>query len=138
MKLKDSLHEKSQYKMYIKHLKNVLRWFTPIGEADGVVDKYLSEEEQFSNYYDRYKKAFRKYVYFKRINISVKTLLSASFISSAAAALGFGLEIINRLASYIGFSVLIASYLLSRYFVLRYRENLYVHREILLTESKSQ
>lgn len=134
---KKYIKENTVFFRYFEVSRKVLRWFTPIGEADSVLEEYLNQEDKSSEYYTDYKKSFRNYVYSKRFQIVVKILLSASFISSAAAAFGFGLDFITKLASYIGFSVLVGSYFVSRYFVMRYKEKMYVHREILLTESRS-
>ena len=116
-----------------KEFSRKLRWFTPIGEADTVIRSELNSKEKNSQQYNTYRKAYRKYRYFKRFEVIVKILFYAGIVTSVAATLGFGLEIIDRLASYIGFSVLLVAYLVSRYLVIRAKENLYVRREILLS-----
>lgn len=116
-----------------RYVSRKLRWFTPIGEADSVVRSELSEEEKESKHYDNYRFAYKKYRYFKRFEITIKVLFYAGIITSAAAAFGFGLEIIDRLASYIGFSVLLAAYIVSSYMAMRAKENLYIKREVLLS-----
>lgn len=106
-----------------------------MGEADKLVEAQISEEQKNKTKFTNYKLAFKKYRYFKRIEIFTRILLYAGVISSAAAVIGFGLEILNRLASYIGISALLILYLVSRYFAVRFREKMYVEREILLSSN---
>lgn len=124
----------SKIKGKYKYISKKLRWFTPVGEADAVVRSVISEDMKQSEKYKRYTTSYRRYRYVKRFEMGIKILLYAGIITSFAAAVGLGLEIINRLASYIGFTLLIIGYSASKYLVLREKEDLYVRREILLSD----
>lgn len=120
---------------YYDDIRKKIRWFTPLGKADWDLRNYLNPEES-NEYYKRYKKSYKKYRYYKRIQITLRILIYASLVASVLTALGVpGTEILIGIASYIGISALIVLYLLFSYLCLRSREEYYVNREILLKES---
>lgn len=116
-------------------LRKKIRWFTPLGKADWDLRKYLNPDES-SDYYKRYNLSYKKYRYYKRIQIFLRVLIYASLVASVLTALGVpGTELLLSIASYIGLTALVILYLVFSYLCLRAREEYYVNREILLKES---
>ncbi|MFB6175390.1 MAG: hypothetical protein ABEJ87_05485 [Candidatus Nanohalobium sp.] len=107
--------------------------FTPLGRAD----KILSEEiEQFKTH-DRgeYRQAVKKYRTAKTAQLIVKILLYAGIITSFAATFALRMDIIARISSYVGITILLALYSGLTYIASIYRETYLVRRELLISQS---
>lgn len=117
------------------NLKNILFELTPLGKSDKEVQKYLekriSDEEM-----ERYRDSLKQYRHMKLVESSLKLLLYASILTAAAAAVGVGeLQIIQRIASYLGTSVIIVLFAVSSYITMVKRESYHVQREILIAKA---
>lgn len=108
---------------------------TPLGKADKEVRGYLKEnldDGQFS----RYNSALKQYRHMKMLQTGLKILLYASIITSIAATIGFEeLEIIQKLASYVGTSFILVLYAFTSYITMIRRESYHVQREILIAKA---
>lgn len=108
---------------------------TPLGKADKDVREYLREnldEQQFA----RYHRALSHYRHMKVIQSSLKLLFYASIITSIAATLGFNqAQIIQRIASYLGTSLIFILYAATSYITMIRRETYHVQREILISKA---
>lgn len=109
--------------------------FTPLGRADQEVKEYLKEkldEEDFQ----RYEEALGHYRYMKLGQLVLKTLLYAGIVASVAAT--FGLDeafLLQKIASYIGLSVIFVTYGIVSYVTMIRRESYHVQREILISKA---
>ncbi|MFB6143685.1 MAG: hypothetical protein ABEJ98_00090 [Candidatus Nanohaloarchaea archaeon] len=117
------------------NLKNLLFELTPLGKSDKEVQNYLegriSKEEMA-----RYRDSLKQYRHMKLIESSVKLLFYASLLTALAATLGIGeLRIIQRIASYLGTSVIFVLFAVSSYFTMVKRESYHVQREILIAKA---
>lgn len=118
--------------MRVKHL---LFELTPLGKSDKEVQNYLknriSDEEL-----KRYRDSLRQYRHMKLLETGVKFLLYASILTAAAAAVGIGeLRIIQKIASYLGTSVIFVMFAITSYITMVKRESYHVQREILIAEA---
>lgn len=108
---------------------------TPLGKADKDVREYLKDrldEEQF----ERYESALKHYRHLKAVQAILKLLLYASVITTIAATFGFeGIEFIQRVASYLGTSLLFVLYAGTSYITMIRREAYHVQREILISKA---
>lgn len=109
---------------------------TPLGKADKEVRNFLEErleEHQLEKYHD----ALRHYRHVKLVQSTLKVLFYASIITSIAATIGFReeLEIIERVASYLGTSIIFLLFTITSYITLIRRETYHVQREILISEA---
>ncbi len=108
---------------------------TPLGKADKDVREHLRDdlnEEQF----ERYDKSLRHYRHMKLVQTSLKALLYASIITSVAATFGFNqAEILQKIASYIGTSFILAIYAVTSYITMIRKEAYHVQREILISKA---
>jgi len=116
--------------------KNYLFELTPLGKADKEVRSYLRkrlEQDQI----DDYRNALEQYRHIKTVQIVVKTLFYASIVTSIAATIGLEdqFRIFQRVASYIGTSVLFVMFSITSYITLIRRENYHVQREILIAQA---
>lgn len=117
-----------------REFRRDLRWFTPSGKVDHDLRKHIGEEPDDKNY-NGYRKAYRKYRYTKRAEVSFRILLYAGLVTSVAASLGLEqLRILQSIAGYIGITFLIIFYAVASYFNLRAREEFYLRRELFLSE----
>jgi hypothetical protein len=120
-------------------MKNKIFQLTPLGRADILLKKYLDTGGEMINSgeFKSYEEALRKYRNLKLLQVIVKIFLYAGLITSVAASLGLGeLRIINRIASYIGFSILLVMYVGVNYITMIHREEYHVKREILVSHTE--
>ena len=117
-------------------LKKIFR-FTPLGRADGQIRDFL-EKRLDDRHFQRYNRSLNKYRNFLLIRNILRVLLYASLITSIAASFNLNLSIINRIVSYLGFSVIALLYLIASYFAMLYREEYHVQRDILITTAAEQ
>lgn len=117
-------------------MKDKIFSLTPLGRADQELKKYLDldksifDSDEFVNYED----ALKKYRNLKLLQLVVKILLYAGVITSIAASFGFEeIRIISRIASYLGVTFLLISYLAVNYITILHREEYHVKREILVS-----
>ena len=117
-------------------MKDKIFNLTPLGRADQELKKYLDldksifDSEEFVNY----EESLKKYRNLKLLQLVVKVLLYAGVITSVAASVGLEeLKIINRIASYLGVTFLLAAYLIVNYATMLHREEYHVKREILVS-----
>lgn len=113
--------------------------FTPLGKADKEVRNYLEthlEEHQV----DRYHSALQQYRHVKVVQTTLKILLYASLITSIAATIGFReeLEILERVASYLGTSIIFFLFVVTSYITMIRRETYHVQREILISQATKE
>ena len=124
-------------KLYpVANLKKKLFWLTPLGRADKETRKYLDQREPDANQVEEYEECLNKYKAYKGLNNVVKVLLYAGIITSIATTLGFEqIQIIIQIASYIGVTMLLALFTITTYLAQLYREEMYVKREIMISEA---
>ncbi len=112
-----------------------LWWFTPIGKSHNELLNSLGEEPR-SKEYIQYKRAFDKYRYTKRVEVTLRILFYAGLISSVAASMGLEqLRILQSIATYIGITAVIILYAFTSYLNLRAREEFYLRRDLLVKEN---
>lgn len=108
---------------------------TPLGKADKEVRGYLKErldKEQF----ERYHSALKHYRHMKFIQTTLKILFYASIITSVAATYGLNQAmIIQKVASYIGTSLIFVLFAITSYITMIRRETYHVQREILISKA---
>jgi hypothetical protein len=68
----------------------------------------------------------------------IRVLFYASVITSLAATFNLNLSIINQIASYLGFTLLLILYGVINYFTMIYREEYHVQRDILIATATEQ
>ncbi|MFB6099801.1 MAG: hypothetical protein ABEK16_00880 [Candidatus Nanohalobium sp.] len=110
---------------------------TPLGRADSKIRAFLEmrlEDHQF----ERYNDSLNRYRNAKIAQQAVRVLLYASIITSVAATFNVNLSIINKIASYLGFTVILALYALISYFSMLYREDYHVQRDILIATAAEE
>lgn len=103
---------------------------TPLGRADRVLEEELENFDEEKR--EKYEQAYQSYRRAKISQLTVKILLYASIITSITATLGFNVEFISRIASYIGTSFLVILYAGLSYMTMIYRETFYVRRELMI------
>lgn len=109
---------------------------TPLGRADLLLEDYIEGEEREKKAFLDYEEALAKYRNMKLLQVVIKILLYAGVITSVAASFGIEqIKIISRIASYIGVTVLLASYAIINYVTMIYREEYHVKREILVSDT---
>lgn len=106
---------------------------TPLGRADKILKEEMLETETEKS--KEYEQAYTKYRGIIAVHTAVRGLFYAGLITSLAANLGLDLNIISKISSYIGLSVLLLIYVLLSYLKTVYREEFYVRRGILINES---
>lgn len=112
---------------------------TPLGRADILLKKYLGLDEEIddTNEFQEYERALKKYRNLKLVQLVVKILLYAGVVTSVAASFGLEeLRIINRIASYLGVTFLLISYIAINYVTMLHREEYHVKREILVSQAE--
>lgn len=109
---------------------------TPLGKADKEVRDFLQEGLE-PHQYESYQRTLNQYRYVKIAQIALKALFYASIITSIAATFGFTGEllIIERVASYIGTTMIFILYGITSYITLIRREAYHVQREILVSQA---
>lgn len=109
---------------------------TPLGKADKEVREFLKDnlkDEQF----DRYEKSLSYYRNLKMVQAFLRALLYASIITSIAATIGLTeFRILQRIASYLGTTMIIVLYAIVSYFTMIRRESYHVQREILISKAR--
>ncbi len=116
--------------------KHHLFELTPLGKADKEVRDFLKDrldEEQF----DRYERSLSYYRNFKLVQTFLKALLYASIITSVAATFGLPqAQVLQKIASYLGTSLILILYGIISYFTMIRRESYHVQREILISSAR--
>lgn len=117
-------------------IKKYIFELTPLGKADKEVRDYLKkglEDHQF----ERYQNSLQHYRHVKAIQASLKVLFYASIITSVATTVGVGgqVQILERVASYVGTSVIFVLYAITSYISMIRRETYHVQREILISKA---
>jgi hypothetical protein len=111
--------------------------FTPLGRADNKIRKFL-EQRLEGHHFEKYNHSLRKYRNAKIASLVTRLLLYASLITSLAATFNLNLSIINKVASYLGFTVILILYGISTYFAMLFREEYQVQRDILIATAAEQ
>lgn len=120
-------------------MKDKLFKLTPLGRADVEMKKYFEEDKDFrdSKEFKDYEASRKKYRNRKMFQLSIKVLLYASVITSIAVSLGIPyLRIINRIASYLGLTVILVLYVIALYITSLYKEEYHLKREILISKNR--
>ncbi len=108
---------------------------TPLGRADQDLRDYIEDKQQNEELLSDYETVLAKYRTNKMLHNIFKVLFYAGVITSVAATFGIeGIEFIAQIASYIGVSLLLVLFAVTRYFSELYREEYHVKREILISE----
>lgn len=111
---------------------------TPLGKADKDVREYLKEridEKQFK----RYENALQHYRHIKGFQAVLKVLLYASLITSFATTIGFEeAHLLEKLASYLGTSLIFVLFAVTSYVTMIRREAYHVQREILISKASKE
>lgn len=116
-------------------MRNHIFRLTPLGKADSEVREFL-EDRLTGEEFESYKKALNRYRFTKLLQASIKVLLYASIIASVFATLGLEeVELLQRVASYIGTTFLIILYAVTNYINLIRRESYHVQREVLISKA---
>ena len=116
-------------------IKQHLFELTPLGKADKDVRAYLKqglEPHQFK----RYETSLRHYRHLKILQVSLKILLYAGIATSIVATVGLNeAMILQKVASYIGTTVLLVLFSVTSYITMIRRESYHVQREILISKA---
>jgi hypothetical protein len=110
---------------------------TPLGRADSQIRAFLKmrlDDHQF----ERYNESLNRYRNVKLVQQTVRVLLYASIITSVAATFNVNLSVINKIASYLGFTFLLIIYGVVNYFTMLYREDYHVQRDILIATAAEE
>jgi len=117
------------------YLKNRIFQLTPLGRADKEVREFLRDELSKEELHE-YERALDKFRSAKMIHLIIKSLLYAGLITSVATTVGLDQAyILQKIASYIGVTLLLIIYGISRYFMDLYREHYQVQREIVISKA---
>jgi hypothetical protein len=118
-------------------VKNHLFELTPLGKADKEVRGYL-KDRLADHQMERYQTALQHYRHMKMIQATLKVLLYASIITSIAAIFGIRqIEILQKIASYLGTTVIFVLFAVTSYLAMIRRESYHVQREILISQAAS-
>jgi hypothetical protein len=110
---------------------------TPLGRADNKIKSFL-EKSLEENEFEHYNRALNKYRNAKILQQFFRLLLYTSVVTSVAATFNLDLGIINKIASYFGFTLTLILYIVTSYFTILYREDYHVQRDILISTSAEQ
>lgn len=117
------------------YLKNKIFQLTPLGRADKEVREFLRDELSTEELRE-YERALDKFRSAKMLHLIIKSLLYAGLITSVATTIGLDQAyILQKIASYIGVTLLLIIYGISRYFMDLYREHYHVQREIVISKA---
>lgn len=120
--------------MYNK-IRDFFLQFTPLGKADLEVKGNL-KGEQDQKQLERYETTLKRYRDLKLMETGFRILLYASIITAVATTFGFDqIMIIQRIASYLGTTLTLIMYLITKYFTMIAKENYHVQREILISQN---
>jgi hypothetical protein len=116
-------------------IKKYLFELTPLGKADKEVREYLKEGLE-AHQFERYQRSLNHYRHIKIIQSGLKVLFYASIITSVATTVGLEeVQLLQRIASYIGTSLIFALYAVTSYIAMIRREAYHVQREILISKA---
>ena len=116
-------------------MKNKIFQLTPLGRADKEVREFLRDELSTEELRE-YERALDKFRSAKMLHLIIKSLLYAGLITSVATTIGLDQAyILQKIASYIGVTLLLIIYGISRYFMDLYREHYHVQREIVISKA---
>lgn len=108
---------------------------TPLGKADKEVRTFL-RDHLAEHQMERYRTALQHYRHMKMIQATLKALFYASIITSVAATFGFDeAQILQRIASYLGTTVIFILFAATSYIAMIRRETYHVQREILISQA---
>ena len=117
-------------------IKKYIFELTPLGKADKEVRDYLKEGLE-PHQFERYQSSLNHYRHIKLIHTSLKLLFYASIITSAATTIGLDqAQLLQKIASYIGTSVIFILYAITSYISMIRREAYHVQREILISKAE--
>jgi hypothetical protein len=117
-------------------VKKYIFELTPLGKADKEVRDYLKEGLE-PHQFERYQSSLHHYRHIKVIQATLKTLLYASIITSVATTVGLDqAQLLQKVASYIGTSVIFVLFAITSYISMIRREAYHVQREILISKAK--
>ncbi|MBC5792958.1 MAG: hypothetical protein H8Z69_02850 [Nanohaloarchaea archaeon] len=117
-------------------IKDYLFELTPLGKADKEVKDFL-EDKLDGKELERYERSLAYYRNFKLIQSFLRALLYASIITSVAATFGLPqAKILQRMASYLGTTLIIVLYGVVSYITMIRRESYHVQREILISKAR--
>lgn len=117
-------------------VKKYLFELTPLGKADKEVRDYLKEGLE-PHQFERYQSSLNHYRHMKVIQAGLKMLFYASIIASIATTVGFDqVQLLQKIASYIGTSVIFVLYAVTSYLAMIRRETYHVQREILVSKAE--
>jgi hypothetical protein len=111
--------------------------FTPLGRADGKIRAFL-ERRLSEHQFEKYNQSLNKYRNAKFAQQFFRLLFYASIITSVAATFNLNLSIINRIASYLGFTLILILFAITSYFTMLYREEYHVQRDILIATAAEE
>ena len=116
-------------------VKKYIFELTPLGKADKEVREYLKEGLE-PHQFERYQSSLNHYRHVKVIQSTLQVLLYASIIASLATTVGLDeAQILQKIASYIGTSLIIVLYAVTSYIAMIRREAYHVQREILISKA---
>ena len=116
-------------------MKNKIFELTPLGRADRDVRDFL-EEDLSKEELAEYEKRLEQFRSSKIVHLIIKSLLYAGLITSVATTIGLDQAyILQKIASYIGVTLLLVIYGFSKYFMDLYREQYHVQREIVISKA---
>lgn len=108
---------------------------TPLGRAESEV-RHFSSEVLESRELEKYSRSLNKYRSAKLINIILKGLLYAGLITSLATTFGLPQAyLLQKVASYIGVTLILVLYGFSKYISNIYKEEYHVQREIVISKA---
>jgi len=117
-------------------VKKYLFELTPLGKADKEVRDYLKEGLE-PHQFEHYQSSLNHYRHMKVIQAGLKILFYASIIASIATTVGLDqAQLLQRIASYIGTSLIFVLYGVTSYITMIRRETYHVQREILISKAE--
>lgn len=117
------------------NLRKFFRELTPLGRADVEMKKHLKEDVDQEQLH-MYEKSYKRYRDLRLIKTGFRILLYASIITAVATTFGFEqIRIIQRIASYLGTSLVLAFYVIAYYFTSVAKEGYHVQREVLISQN---
>lgn len=122
------------YKVVFKRLKTFIRGLFLLSRLDLEVRKYIDDFE--GNEFKKYSIAMKKYRNIRILHFIIRILLYASIVTTVSYIVGFGeLVIIEKIATYIGTTLLLAIYLILDYIAMIRKETYLLKREILISKN---
>lgn len=119
-------------------LRNYFFELTPLGKADKDVKEYM-KERLTDQQIERYGSALSHYRHIKVFQGALKILLYASIITSVATTVGLEqAQLLQKIASYLGTSLILILYAVTSYITMIRREAYHVQREILISKASAR